>query len=595
MRLLLLACIALLTSVVDAQQDSLLGVLKNLPNDTSRLPVLTALLRNTVFSKPDSGLLFAAQYCVLAEESKLSMEIGKGHNYTGMCYTVKGSHDRALEHYLLALEQFRNGDDPWYTAMAHNNVASVLEKENRLEEALLEYREALEGFSQINDSGWIANVTNNLANVYYARHAWDSSAYYYEQADRILTSLQQNGFVSQVRMNLANTYYDKGDLKSALNMMRSALAIQPKDEDVLNLASILIGLGRMQGFSGILDSALMNIRHGLRIAAENGAENVVSSGEGALSEYFERIGRMDSALVHYKKSIVIRDSLFNKERSAQIAEMREKYESGQKDVLIAENQAKLDRRAITIRAIAVGATLLLLAGLFAYRAYRIKKRTSDELEQKNKTIDAQLKEKELLLREIHHRVKNNLQTVSSLLSLQSRSITDEKAREAVQDGRLRVKSMALIHQDLYREGDLTGVQMKEYVEKLATSLIASYDLVDRISLISEVQDISLDVDTAVPVGLILNELITNALKYAWPVGSAGELVVNLRETEGALHLELRDNGIGYDADATRSPESTGFGLGMVKSFATKLRAEWSIRKEGGTVVTMIIKNFKLAH
>jgi len=261
---------------------------------------------------------------------------------------------------------------------------------------------------------------------------------------------------------------------------------------------------------------------------------------------------------------------------------------------LAENKAQLEQRSLTIKAIAAGAALVLLAALFAFRAYRIKKRTSEELARKNAVIDEQLKEKELLLREIHHRVKNNLQTVSSLLSIQGRGIADPTAKQAVNDSRLRVKSMALIHQDLYRDGDLTGVQMKEYVEKLATSLISSYDRADSVQLQLAIEDLSLDVDTAVPLGLILNELITNTLKYAWPDAAEGVLAIGMTTSGDALRISVRDNGIGYDPDADRSADSTGFGLGMIKTFASKLKAEWSIRNENGTVVDMIVRNFKLA-
>jgi two-component sensor histidine kinase len=248
---------------------------------------------------------------------------------------------------------------------------------------------------------------------------------------------------------------------------------------------------------------------------------------------------------------------------------------------------------MAVKAFAGGALLLLVAGLFAYRAYRLKKRSSEQLAAKNAIIDAQLKEKELLVREIHHRVKNNLQTVSSLLSIQGRGIADEAAKEAVNDSRLRVKSMALIHQDLYREGDLTGVRMMEYVEKLAGSLITSYAASERVTASYAVDDIALDVDTAVPIGLVLNELLTNALKYAWPDGRTGRLMIALKHHADALELTVADDGVGKQ-DTTGDERSSGFGMNMVRTFANKLKAEHSVEHVNGTTVRMLIRNFKLA-
>lgn len=230
MRMFLLAGALFVSAHTHAQLDSLLSVLNMLPNDTSRLPVLTAILRYTVFSQPDSGSVFAEQYVALARKSGIPMEIGKGHNYTGMCYSERSEYDRALEHYVLALQQFEQGDDPWYTAMGHNNIASVLKEEGRVDEAEVEFRKALHAFAQIPDSVWIANVTNNLANVEHTQGNWDSAAVHYEAADRLLTDLEMFGFASQVRMNLANTYFDQGDPQKALRTMARPMPFIPKEK-----------------------------------------------------------------------------------------------------------------------------------------------------------------------------------------------------------------------------------------------------------------------------------------------------------------------------------------------------------------------------
>jgi two-component system, sensor histidine kinase PdtaS len=395
-------------------------------------------------------------------------------------------------------------------------------------------------------------------------------------------------------MNLGNALSEIGNTEEALAVMRSALAVMPIGEDDNSRSGVLSNLGRLFGELGRADSSLYYLRAALDLAERSSTMAIIANTHSYLGYEFERLGMLDSALYHHKRWYALNDSMFNSERSAQIAEMQEKYDSGRKDMLLAESKAQLERRSLTIKAIAAGAVLLLVAALFAFRAYRVKRRGEAELANKNAIIEEQLKEKELLLREIHHRVKNNLQTVSSLLSIQGRGIADPTAKQAVNDSRLRVKSMALIHQDLYRDGDLTGVQMKEYVEKLATSLISSYDRSDGVQLHVAIEDISLDVDTAVPLGLILNELITNALKYAWPDAREGTLAIEMAVSGDALRISVRDNGIGYDPNADRSAESTGFGLGMIKTFASKLKAEWSIRNENGTVVDMIVRNFNLA-
>jgi len=158
-----------------------------------------------------------------------------------------------------------------------------------------------------------------------------------------------------------------------------------------------------------------------------------------------------------------------------------------------------------------------------------------------------------------------------------------------------VHSMALIHQDLYREDDLMGIAMPGYVDKLVSSLSSGLRVDgDRIRVMAEVEPLSLDVDTAIPIGLILNELITNAFKYAFPDGRSGEVRITLKRDGEKLLLEVRDNGVGYDPDAKRGAESTNFGMEMIRAFARKLRAEWSIANNGGTVARLLIERYQLS-
>ena len=146
-------------------------------------------------------------------------------------------------------------------------------------------------------------------------------------------------------------------------------------------------------------------------------------------------------------------------------------------------------------------------------------------------------EREVLLKEIHHRVKNNLQIISSLLNLQARFIKDKSAVDAVQEGRNRVKSMALIHQKLYQQDNIQGINMPEYIENLSRALLTSYKIKgDRITVDRKVDAIYLDIDTAIPLGLIINELLTNSLKYAFPENEKGELKISLLQDLSLIHI-----------------------------------------------------------
>jgi two-component sensor histidine kinase len=229
--------------------------------------------------------------------------------------------------------------------------------------------------------------------------------------------------------------------------------------------------------------------------------------------------------------------------------------------------------------------LLAIATLvFLYSKYK----ANLALKEKKATIEKTLGEKELLLREIHHRVKNNLQVISSLLNLQSRYISDEKAIAAIKDGRNRVNSMSLIHQDLYLNENLTTIDLGLYLEKLSDSLFQSYNIdPTRIRLDTSVEQARLDVDTLIPLGLILNELLSNALKHAFPNERAGEVSVRFQESEEHYFLEVKDNGVGMYG---KSPESSqeSFGIQMIKAFAQKLKASVEFKTMNGVTASLVI-------
>jgi PAS domain S-box-containing protein len=185
-------------------------------------------------------------------------------------------------------------------------------------------------------------------------------------------------------------------------------------------------------------------------------------------------------------------------------------------------------------------------------------------------IQAQLAEKEVLLREIHHRVKNNLQVVSSMLSIQSAFLEDERSIAYFQDARTRIQSMALVHEHLYQSPTLSRVEMKSYVDELVSTVVNSMDVSQTgIRVVTDVGEMTTDVDNAIPLGMLINELLSNALKYAYP-NRQGEIRVFLGNHDAALVLEVADHGIGLSEDRRLQQESLG--LRLVQALGEQLGA-----------------------
>jgi PAS domain S-box-containing protein len=201
-------------------------------------------------------------------------------------------------------------------------------------------------------------------------------------------------------------------------------------------------------------------------------------------------------------------------------------------------------------------------------------------------LRSSLKEKEVLLQEIHHRVKNNLQIVSSMLNLQTEKLSDTKAIELFKESQNRVRSIALFHEKLYQSRDLGRIEIGEYIKGLANGSFATYGVdPDDIVLAVHTEDIPLDVDAAISCGLIVNELVSNSLKHAFPDRRKGQVEVTLRSAGTAagtdVILEVADNGIGFPASLDIRNPST-LGLKLVAIFTEQVRGTMDLAREGGT-------------
>jgi PAS domain S-box-containing protein len=205
-------------------------------------------------------------------------------------------------------------------------------------------------------------------------------------------------------------------------------------------------------------------------------------------------------------------------------------------------------------------------------------------------IQASLREKEVMLGEIHHRVRNNLQVICALLDLQARSTQDEQASEALRETRLRVGSMALVHEQLYRASDLAQIDFAAYLQTLASNLFQAYQMAPgRVTLNLDVDNALLEVDKAIPCGFIVNELVTNALRHAFPVDRDGENEICIafhRTAAGECELVVRDNGVGLPVDF-QFPTRETIGMLLIGAYSRELKATVAWQSDGGTTCRVV--------
>ncbi|MHB8055804.1 MAG: sensor histidine kinase, partial [Candidatus Aminicenantales bacterium] len=215
-----------------------------------------------------------------------------------------------------------------------------------------------------------------------------------------------------------------------------------------------------------------------------------------------------------------------------------------------------------------------IGGIIIYVENISERKKADE------AVRASLREKEVLLKEIHHRVKNNMQVISSLLNLQAAQFGEGRFREAMRETQQRIRSMALLHEKLYKSRDLSRIDFVEYAQSLATHLLQSFAIDPaRIALSFGMEPAFFDIATANPLGLILNEFLSNAMKHAFPGNRKGEIFVGLRRTGGEYLLVVKDNGVGlppvFDLKGRDS-----FGIQIIDSLVQQLNGTLNLGKEG---------------
>jgi len=211
-----------------------------------------------------------------------------------------------------------------------------------------------------------------------------------------------------------------------------------------------------------------------------------------------------------------------------------------------------------------------------------------ELTAKNQILKRSLKDQETLLREIHHRVNNNMQIISSLLSLQSAHVNDERDLQLFKDSQNRVKSMAKVHERLYQSYDLSSIKFAAYCQSLLTDLFSSHRAAPGIRLRTDIIDVSFNMETAIPCGLIINELVSNSLKYAFP-NNVGEISVSLRHyNQGQFLLTISDNGVGIPEDIDFK-HSSSLGFRLTNNLASQLEGKIDLLRENGTTYRILFK------
>lgn len=517
--------------------------------------------------------------------------LGACHTLTniGNVYKNQGDHVAAVENYLSALSFLTviRTSDASLEAIVYNNLGSAYTRLDRSDLALDYYEKSLEIRRHTGDSLDYASACLNLGSFLTRIGEWERAFGYYSTAEQIQQKFNDLDGLAKTKTNLGNLHFEKEEYVQAIGQYRIAYRNQHSLGNRTEMIRLMNNLGSSYSMLGNEDEARSYYLRGLDLAREIESKEQQALFFENLAYSEESSGNYREALGWYYKYDSISSLLLNEENVSQVNELQARYDLLKKESDLERMEKEQARQALLInrketqlRTTGIIIVFLFIIGVVSLIGYRQKQKAARLLKYQKQILAEREKEKEVLLKELNHRVKNNLQIISSMLSLQSVQLKDQIAQKAIKEGQGRIEAMSLVHQKLYQTNTVTHIDMREYVEKLILSIAFShgYDESD-FQLNQEVQVEFMEADLAIPAGLIINELINNSFKHAFEHTEHPEIAIRIVRSDEKYFIALKDNGPGFDGHAPGEKKS--FGYELIQALIKQLKGEYTIKSENG--------------
>lgn len=514
---------------------------------------------------------------------------------SGKVYTKQGNITQALNNFVDALDIYEKINNAKGRADAWNQIGIIHWKEGKNAEALSAYKKALEIREGLKDSLAMSESYNNIGIINKLENNYTTAYALYVQALEIRKKYNNEKGVSQTLFNIGSLKSEMGLIAEALEYYNKSFKIKVKLKDEYGKLPCYLNIGDAYMLLNKYEEAEKYFMDGLLLAEKLGAGDYHQSFHRELSKLFEKQNDFQKAYFHHVKYMALKDTLINVSNNSKLAELQTKYDISEKQRNIESLtlERKLDKekyaQEIYFRNSLIVIIILILIIVFAVLNWgRLLKKSNVQLEVQKKIIEQREKEKEVLVREMHHRVKNNLQLTSSLLNLQARKMSDSEAVQSLKQARDRIHAISLIHQKLYSKDEISQINLLEYIPDLCNAVVQSNSQQGtKILLDFKIEPIFISVDMAISVGLIINEAVINSLKHAfWGVGD-GQIEISARKTENNIILIVKDNGSGISL-VDNSENFGGFGFQLLRSFTTKLSGKMTIENNHGTIINIQI-------
>ncbi|MCB0736109.1 MAG: tetratricopeptide repeat protein [Bacteroidetes bacterium] len=537
-----------------------LADLASLPQKKQQKLRLELLINLGVAYGMDEEVMPAMKQFVKADSLALVMNQEEKHitllEYQANMYAAIQDHKKAIDLYQEALIWYQANNN-WKGALSSSdNLASSYAFIGEYDRALLLLKEARGYARQLDDKYGLACNFAITAETFQSLEKHAEAIGYFKKSINIFDSLNLKYKVASTMNNYAKSLWKMGQLQQSIELSRKQLK-----------------MAQSIGYREYVKHAYFN-----------------------LWQAYDRLGELDEAYECVQWYYWLHDSIIKGRFNSEVAMLQNSIENQLKEAKIErlelekQLEAEKAQKSKTFNQwLIMGAILMLLIAVVLFFLLRNIRKAQKEILTQRDQLQRSDQEKAVLLKELHHRVKNNLQIVSSLLNMQGDSVKDEKALEAFREGQNRVDAMAMIHKHLYATDELTSVDISGYLERLVNSLAYSYGFNSiNFTLNTNITRNPIDVDIAIPIGLIVNELASNTFKHAFSKEKMAELSVILKQNGNELHLEMKDNGKGLPQDFSFQ-NLDSFGMELVYTLVKQLKGDIGWKNNGGAHFSINLK------
>jgi two-component system, sensor histidine kinase PdtaS len=530
----------------------------------------------------------------------------------GQLYYARGDYEQALAYELMALKTTNSNQDAGpQLCEIENNVGLTLFKMNDPKAARPHFKNALDIAEKEHDNETVYALTAQIVQTYISAHQSKEGLAFFKSVGREFTKPTTNrweteGFLYKTYLSLYTILgqYDAGRIYC--------------DRLIIKTREPGIDVFRLNGYYEEI------IKYMIAVRDMPEALKYLNSNKELLERINDNIGlsrnynlwfSLDTTQGNYKTAVadilkekLIDDTILNAEKTNAVRKLEIQYESEKKenDIRLKDQeirglveserlrQVNLEQTRFT-RNLMVGTSLLLaLLGSILFLQYKQKRKANIVITHRNEQLGHLLEEKEWLIKEVHHRVKNNLQMVISLLNIQSSYLDNDAAILAIKDSQRRMQAMSLIHQKLYQDNNVSVIDMPAYINELITYLKEMFTSATWIYFEQDVAPVQLDVAQAIPVGLILNEVIINSIKYAFDQNDNGIIRVSLQASDDHhLVLVVSDNGRGLP-EKFNAFESRSLGMSLVTELVKQLEGSLRFLNDGGAKMIVVFPYDRLS-